>query len=156
MNSALLGLKLFVMNLSGTFPKLTENERQSLVDAGFVTSFNSGDIIIAEGNSVNTLMFIKTGNIRVTRAFLDNLNAEFAGPLGPGEVVGEMSFMDGQGASASLIADGQTEILEIPRDAVFDMINSDTSFAARFYESLFLDLSRKLRSTNQRVLPVAP
>ncbi len=144
------------MNLSGTFPKLTENERQLLLDSGNINSFNSGDVIIAEGDSVDALMFIKSGNIRVTRAFLDNLNAEFAGPLGPGEVVGEMSFMDGQGASASLIADGQTEILEIPRETVFKLINTDTGFAARFYESLFLDLARKLRSTNQRVMPVAP
>ena len=121
-----------------------------------VALFNTGNVIIAEGDTVATLMFIKSGNIRVTRAFLDNLNAEFAGPLGPGEVVGEMSFMDGLGASASLIADGTTEILQIPRDAVFNMINADSSFAARFYESLFLDLARKLRSTNQRVLPVAP
>lgn len=127
-----------------------------MLNSGTIKTFNTGDVIIAEGDSVGTLMFIKSGNIRVTRAFLDNLNAEFAGPLGPGEVVGEMSFMDGQGASASLIADGQTEILEIPRDTVFKMINADTGFAARFYESLFLDLARKLRSTNQRVMPVAP
>lgn len=144
------------MNLSGTFPKLKEEEWKKLAEAGQVSIFGSGDVIIAEGDAVDTLMFIKSGNIRVTRTFLDNLNAEFAGPLGPGEVVGEMSFIDGQGASASLIADGQTEILEIPKDTVFDMINSDDSFAARFYESLFLDLARKLRSTNQRILPVAP
>lgn len=144
------------MNLSGTFTKLSENERQKLFDSGTVKLYKSGDMIISEGDSVDSLMFIKSGNIRVTRAFLDNLNAEFAGPLGPGEVVGEMSFMDGLGASASLIADGKTEILEIPRDAVLKLIDSDTGFAAHFYESLFLDLARKLRSTNQRVLPVAP
>jgi CRP/FNR family cyclic AMP-dependent transcriptional regulator len=144
------------MNLTGTFPKLTEEERQELLDAGQVSTFNTGDVIIAEGDSVDTLMFIKSGNSRVTRTFLDNLNAEFAGPLGPGEVVGEMSFIDGQGASASLIADGQTEILEISRETVFNIINADNGFAARFYHSLFLDLTRKLRSTNQRVLPVAP
>lgn len=144
------------MNLISTFPKLSDEERQRIAAAGSVSTFKSGEVIIAEGDSVDTLMFIKSGNIRVTRAFLDDLTAEFAGPLGPGEVVGEMSFMDGRGASASLIADGETEILEIPRDTVFEMINSDTDFAARFYESLFLDLARKLRSTNQRVLPVAP
>lgn len=144
------------MNLSGTFTKLSENERQTLFNSGTVKSYKSGDMIIAEGDSVDALMFINSGNIRVTRAFLDDLNAEFAGPLGPGEVVGEMSFMDGRGASASLIADGHTEILEIPRDIVFKLVDADTGFAARFFESLFLDLARKLRSTNQRVLPVAP
>lgn len=144
------------MNLSGTFPILTDAERSAFVDAGLVRSYHSGEVIIAEGDKVENLMFIKSGNIRVTRTFLDNLCAEFAGPLGPGEVVGEMSFMDGHGASATLVADGETEILNIPRETVFKMIEDNSDFAARFYQSLFLDLARKLRSTNQRVLPVAP
>lgn len=144
------------MNLSGTFPKLTPAEHDTFIDAGFVESYRSGEQIIAEGDKVDNLMFVKSGNIRVTRAFLDNLSAEFAGPLGPGEVVGEMSFMDGRGASATLVADGDTEILNIPRESVFKLIEDNPDLAARFYESLFLDLARKLRSTNQRVLPVSP
>jgi len=35
-------------------------------------------------------------------------------------------------------------------------LEADDGFAARMYECLFLDLCRKLRSTNQRVLPVPP
>ena len=60
------------MSLSGTFPKLTENERQRLLNSGTINTFKGGDVIIAEGDSVDALMFIKSGNIRVTRAFLDN------------------------------------------------------------------------------------
>lgn len=144
------------MYLAGTFPKLTEAERQRLVDAGEIISYKTGSVVIREGDVVTSLMLIKSGNLRVTRNYLDNLSAEFAGPLGPGEVVGEMSFIDGSGASANLIADGETEMLSISRPALTAMLESNDGFAGRFFESLFLDLARKLRSTNLRVLPVPP
>lgn len=144
------------MYLAGTFPKLTEDERQQLVDAGEVIAYKSGSIVIREGDIVASLLLIKSGNLRVTRNYLDNLSAEFAGPLGAGEVVGEMSFIDGSGASANLIADGETEMLAISREALTEMLKDNDGFAARFFESLFLDVARKLRSTNLRVLPVPP
>lgn len=144
------------MNLIGTFPNLTEDERQWLISSGQTTSYNTGEAVISEGEVVLSLLLIKSGNLRVTRTYLDEMSAEFAGPLGPGEVIGEMSLMDKKGASANLIADGHTEIHAIPGDVLEAKLESDTEFKARFFESLFLDLTRKLRSTNQRVLPVPP
>lgn len=144
------------MNLIGAFPKLTDEERDWLVANAETLNYNSGDTIIAEGEVVDSLLLIKSGFLRVTRVYLDEICAEFAGPLGPGEVIGEMSLMDGKGASANIVADGSAEILTVPKAILLEKLNSDVSFAARFYESLFLDVTRKLRSTNQRVMPVPP
>ncbi len=144
------------MNLIGAFPKLTDEERDWLVANAETLNYNSGDTIIAEGEVVDSLLLIKSGFLRVTRLYLDEICAEFAGPLGPGEVIGEMSLMDGKGASANIVADGPAEILTVPKAILLEKLNSDVSFAARFYESLFLDVTRKLRSTNQRVMPVPP
>ena len=144
------------MNLIGSFPKLTEDERAWLLSVAETIQYKTNDVIIHECETIDRFLIIKSGNLRITRTYLDDISAEFAGPLGPGEVIAEMSFMDHKGASANLIADGPTEIIAITRDALFGKLDSDTSFAARFYECLFLELSRKLRSTNQRVLPVPP
>ncbi len=144
------------MILDAAFHALTAEEKNDLLAAGNVVTYETGETVIAENETVDSLLVIKLGSLRVTRTYLDDMTAEFAGPLGPGEVIGEMSFIDGKGASASLIADGQVEILSVSRHAVFEMLDADLGFKARFFESLFMDLSRKLRSTNQRVLPVAP
>tara|TARA_R110000787_G_scaffold186397_2_gene297979 strand:+ start:5309 stop:5743 length:435 start_codon:yes stop_codon:yes gene_type:complete len=144
------------MYLGSTFSKLTNEECARLIDAGDVRTYHSGDVIIGEGDTLQALMLIKTGNVRVTRTYLDDLSAEFTGPLGPGEVVGEMSFIDGKGASANLIADGITEMLVLPRDQIEKILADEPTLAGRFYESLFLVLARKLRATNMRVLPVSP
>lgn len=144
------------MNLIGAFPKLSEEERDWLVSSSETLHFGSGDTVIAEGTTIDSLLLIKSGFLRVTRIYLDEICAEFAGPLGPGEVIGEMSLMDGKGASASLVADGPAEILSVPKDVLLERLTGDIGFAARFYESLFLDVTRKLRSTKQRVMPVPP
>lgn len=144
------------MNLLGAFPKLTDEERDWLVAKAETLSYGTGETIIAEGEVIDRLLLIKTGFLRVTRVYLDEICAEFAGPLGPGEVIGEMSLMDRKGASANIVADGPAEILAVPKEILLEKLEADVSFAARFYESLFLDVTRKLRSTNQRVMPVPP
>ncbi|WNJ98299.1 cyclic nucleotide-binding domain-containing protein [Thalassospiraceae bacterium LMO-JJ14] len=144
------------MNLIGAFPKLYENEHDWLISVADTLSYKSGEAVITEGDVIDSLLIIKSGNLRVTRMYLDEICAEFAGPLGPGEVIGELSLMDGHGASATLVADGACEILSIPGSVLFAQLKQDINFTARFYESLFLDISKKLRSTNQRVMPVPP
>lgn len=144
------------MNLLATFGKLTPDERDELVAMSTVKTFKTGEIIVRQGENVSSLMVIKSGFVRVTRTYLDELTAEFAGPLGPGEVIGEMSLMDGIGASANIVADGQTEVMMVAKADLMGKLESNPAFAARMYECLFLDLCRKLRSTNQRVLPVPP
>jgi len=144
------------MNLVSAFPKLDESEHEWLVSVADTLTYDSGATVIKEGDVVDTLLIIKSGNLRVTRVYLDEICAEFAGPLGPGEVIGELSLMDGHGASATLVADGLCEILSIPRNILTERLEQDIHFTARFYESLFLDISKKLRSTNQRVMPVPP
>ena len=144
------------MNLTGAFPKLTEDERDWLVANAETLTYGSGDNIINEGDVIDSLLIIKSGFLRVARVYLDEICGEFAGPLGPGEVIGEMSLMDRKGASANIVADGPAEILSVPKAVLHEKLESDIHFSARFYESLFLDVTRKLRSTNQRVMPVPP
>jgi hypothetical protein len=75
------------MNLIGAFPKLSEEERDWLVSSSETLHFGSGDTVIAEGTTIDSLLLIKSGFLRVTRIYLDEICAEFAGPLGPGENV---------------------------------------------------------------------
>ncbi|MEK9724810.1 MAG: hypothetical protein VW405_15175 [Rhodospirillaceae bacterium] len=57
------------------------------------------------------------------------------------------------GASATLIADGDVELFAAPSAGIDALIEADPSFAGRLYLSLFVELARKLRATNQPVLP---
>lgn len=141
------------MALEHSFRHLTDDERGALMQVAVGHTFDSGDVVITQGNRVDNLMVVARGMLRVTHMFEGGHLSEFVGPLGPGDVVGEMSFVDGQGASATLIADGDTEVLVIPRSAIDALMAETDCFAGRFYKDLFLHLSRRLRATNLRADP---
>ena len=141
------------MALEHSFRNLTEDERATLMRVATGTAFEGGETVINQGDTVANLMVVSKGMLRVTHVFEGGHLSEFVGPLGPGDVVGEMSFVDGQGASATLIADGDVAVLVIPRQAVEAQLTADDSFSARFYKDLFLHLARRLRATNLRADP---
>jgi len=139
--------------LEYSFKNLTDDERSTLMQVAVSKSYDSGDTVLEQGAVVDCLMVVARGMLRVTHVYEGRGLSEFVGPLGPGEVVGEMSFLDGLGASATLIADGDTQILVIPRSAVAALMEEDETFAGRLYLDLFLHLARRLRNTNLRADP---
>jgi CRP/FNR family cyclic AMP-dependent transcriptional regulator len=141
------------MALEYSFRNLTDDERETLMRVAVSHSFVTGDAIVNQGDKVDNLMVVARGMLRVTHVFAGGHLSEFVGPLGPGDVVGEMSFVDGKGASATLIADGDTEVLVIPRSAIDALMSANAAFAGRFYKDLLLHLSRRLRATNLRADP---
>ena len=139
--------------LDRAFTALKAEEREGLLEKAERLTFGLGDVIIKEGAKIESFYVVVKGEVRVTRNVDGTVNAEFVGPRGPGEPLGEMSFIDGLGASATLIADGDVEILAIPGAAISKMMEADSTFAGRFYHSVLLTMSRRLRDTNARVLP---
>ena len=136
--------------------KLTANDLKALDAVGEVRRYATGSVIVNEGDSVDELRILEAGNLRVGRSIQRSMLTEFTGPLGPGNAVSELSFLDGGGASATLIADGDVALFVVPRATVDQMIDDDPAFAGRLYLSLFIELARKLRATNQRVVPTEP
>ena len=103
------------MELDRAFKELTREDRTRLREIAKRLTFNTGDIIVQEGSHVDQLLVVAAGVVRVTREFADDPSVEFTGPLGPGDIIGEMSLLDGVGASASLVADGDVDMLSIAR-----------------------------------------
>jgi CRP-like cAMP-binding protein len=58
-----------------------------------------------------------------------------------------MSFVDNRPPSATVYALEKSVVLAIPRAALLARLNTDPSFAARFYRALSVFLSDRLRHT---------
>lgn len=138
--------------LSRAFSGLNEIERRKLTDGAVRRSFTSGSTVIEEGQQTDGLMIIAKGVIRLTKGDANSPLAEFASPLGPGEVVGEMSYVDGATASATLVADGDVEVLKIEEPIIDALVEADPAFAGRFYHSLLINTVRRLRAANRRIV----
>lgn len=132
---------------------LTPEDVKALEALGERRTIPNGRAVVEEGKEVDTVFMILRGEGRLVRHYLDNMAAEFTGPLGPGDLIGEISFVDPTGASAQVVADGELEVFVLTREAIESYMKADLTFAGRFYRSVLLPLCQRLRRTNRRVMP---
>lgn len=67
--------------------------------------------------------------------------------LGPGEIIGEISYLEKVPASATVSAVENSLLLALPHQKLNEKLDHDSAFAVNFYKSLALLNSRRLRET---------
>ncbi len=108
--------------------------------------FEKDQILIREGSAAKTIYLLRTGKVRVERN--NGGGRAVLVTLGPGSIFGEMAFIEDALASATVVADGKVEVdaLEVPD--LKQMFEAFPHFAARFYRSVAVTLSQRLRETS--------
>lgn len=130
--------------MKDTFKFLTGDDERLLMEKSQRLSYGPGEEIISEGSPRQALFFLRGGRVAVQRgSFGGTLELS---RLGPGEIFGEMSFVDDSGASATVIADSDVEVDVIEGAQVQSLLYSVPGLAARFYQSLAVTLSERLRA----------
>jgi CRP/FNR family transcriptional regulator, cyclic AMP receptor protein len=123
---------------------LEDEDVDWLIDAGQRQELQPGDVLIREGEPCDQLFLILDGGLEVSVAAL---NTSPIAQLATGEVVGEMSFVDGQPPSATVTALQPSIVLAISCSQLHHKLQQDIWFASRFYRALAILLSSRLRST---------
>jgi len=119
---------------------LTQNDWMLIVDRAKKVSFQKDETVIQQNRANKVVYLICTGKARVLTA----PNTEIA-QLGAGEICGEMAFLEGGIASASVVAIGDLEAYAIDWTSLKDLFELFPHLGSRFYRSLALGLSRRLR-----------
>lgn len=125
---------------------LTANDWALLRDKARELQFKKDQRLIHEGLAGNTLYVIKSGTARVERRN-GPANIRIA-ILGAGDICGEMSFMEKSAASASVIADEDLTADALDAATLQSLFESFPHVGARFFRSVALTLSRRLRATS--------
>lgn len=123
---------------------LDDEDVDWLIDVGQRRELKPGEVLIYEGRPCDYLFLILDGCLEVS---VQALSQQPVAQLASGEVVGEMSFVDGLPPSATVMAVDAAVVLGINLDQLRQKLQQDTWFAARFYKALAILLSSRLRST---------
>ncbi|NJL47368.1 MAG: cyclic nucleotide-binding domain-containing protein [Leptolyngbyaceae cyanobacterium SM2_5_2] len=123
---------------------LEDEDVDWLISTGQRRELQPGDVLIQEGQLCEDIFLILDGCLEVS---VGALNQQPIAQLASGEVVGEMSFVDGQPPSATVSALEPTIILAISWHQAKTKLQQDIWFASRFYKALAMLLSSRLRST---------
>ncbi len=122
------------------FQSLTKRELQVLANNCREREYPAGSVLLRQGETGVGLFIITSGHVNVTQTTPDGETREL-GSFGRGDVLGEMSLLDDQPRTATVVASEPTTALVIP---VWD-------FRAALRESpdigikLLTVLSRRLR-----------
>jgi CRP-like cAMP-binding protein len=127
------------------FTPLSEHDIDWMASNGSVVSVPAGSELTTEGAASAWVFVLLEGTVSVrTRA--QGQVAE----LTWGEVIGEMSLVDGRPASATVVAVGPLKLLRFPRERLEAHLARDFGFAARFFQAISMTLSERLRATMQQ------
>lgn len=101
----------------------------------------AGEVVIAEGEANRECYLVLSGALRV---HLGDPESREISVLRAGESVGEISILDGKEASAYVVADTESELLVLPEDIFWSLINASHDLAQRL---LYL-LASRMRESN--------
>jgi CRP-like cAMP-binding protein len=131
------------------YPALTAHLRREdvAVFAGALTArpLAAGTALVTEGTPSDTLYLVWEGALAV-RVSGDGAVAR----LGPGEVVGEISLVDGGPASATVAAEGAATVLVLDRPSLAELERSHPRVAAAIYQAIGATLAARLKEVSER------
>src|SRR5215469_3077349 len=119
---------------------LTPNDWTLLVDKAKIVHFKRDEALLQFGKQTRSVYLLLKGNVRVDGAIYGQI-----AQLGPGEVCGEMAFLENSQASATVVAIDEVEAYALEWSALTDLFELFPHLGSRFYRSLAVNLSRRLR-----------
>jgi CRP-like cAMP-binding protein len=135
---------------AGQLKYLTENDWALLRSIANRRTFKAREIIIAINSQPNALFILATG-----AAAVEVMRGQPIAKLKAGDICGEMAFLENSAASASVVAETDVEADVLELASVLRIFELYPHVQARFYKSLALLLSQRLRSTSARLAKAA-
>jgi len=128
--------------LSGLEPHILE----TLIAKGHLREVTAGTQLFARNDPGESIMVVLDGRIKISNVSADGREAVL-NFINPGEVLGEISVLDGLERSADATAIALTELFQLQRRDLIQLMTSEPSIAILLIELL----CRKLRRTSEMV-----
>ena len=140
------------MTTQKTLQFLTKDDEQLLDQHTQSLSYKAEQVVLKEGERRQAIFHIESGLCRVEK---DHLGQGIAvAHLGPGEIFGEISYLEGGAATASVVTEEDATIRVLDGVYLQSLLESVPGLSSRFYRSLAVMLANRLKQTTRLV--VAP
>ena len=137
--SANLQLLAALQGAKNRLAYLTPNDWSLVVDRASQVTFTKNQVLIQQGAPSKILYVIAEGAVNVS------IFGTSLARIGPGEICGEMAFLEDTTPSATATADETVQALAVEWKAMLELFELFPHLASRFYRSVAVNLSRRLR-----------
>jgi len=124
-------------------------ERTQLGNFGEFLSLSDGETLIQEGDTQDSLFLVITGTFHVQTEV--TRRPVLLGTMKAGSTVGEVNIFDPGSASASVVSRSISEVWKIDRTRLEQYLEAHPRTAVRLLVNVATQLSKRLRTTNEKV-----
>lgn len=118
---------------------LTANDWTLIADKATRKKFKAGETIVQRGKRTFGVFLLLAGTASV------EIGTGKTPQLGPGQVFGEISCLDDLPATATVVAREDAEVYYIDRSTLESLFELFPHLGSRFYRSLAVSLSKRMR-----------
>jgi CRP-like cAMP-binding protein len=127
---------------------LSSEDLEIIMSLGSEQSVPSNTPIVQEDCEIDCLHFILKGLFKVSNKYNE---AKPLTLLGPGEIIGGISFINNSKANVAVTALEDSLILTIPHEKLNERIENDSNLGLRLYKALARMIVNRLRNTKSRI-----
>lgn len=130
------------------FAELSSDEAGCVLQACEERLLVAGEELFHEHDAGESLWIVQSGRVDVFKLIRGDVDRVLAS-LGPGDVIGEMSFIDGSRRSAGARTTESSEFLVLSRSAFARVAKERPDVAAVFWRNMAAIVASRLRTTNE-------
>lgn len=144
----MIGLE--VVRRTELFAKLTDEEIEALGACLRVRNHAAGAVVFREGEPGDTMHILASGRLAASTTTHDGAKTGL-NEMGPGEVLGEMAFLDPAPRSATVTAVTDAVTYELCHDAMRVLRKRAPKAASAIVSAGIRDVTRRLRVLDDRI-----
>jgi small-conductance mechanosensitive channel/CRP-like cAMP-binding protein len=131
------------------FEPLSDEETMKLAESCEAKIFSPNEPVVRKGQEGNSMFVVHRGAVNLQ--VIENGFSKTVATLREGEYFGEMALLTGQPRSATVVASGETEVLEIKQDALKPLFEKNPYLIEEFTKTI--DARRKLLAIEKPEMP---
>ena len=132
------------------FDDITSEQLSWLGSRLYIKTFSAGSNVITLGQPGEAVYIVLRGAVKVCAEQVDGSNLILA-ILGPGETIGEMSLLDNDVSSATIVTLEETRLMSMGRDTFRECLYRLPNFS----DNLIRILCSRLRQANEQLQSIA-
>src|SRR5262245_13127446 len=112
--------------------------------------FDAGATVVAEGDEGRSMFIVQSGDLVVSKRGHSGRVIRMSG-LGPGDFFGEMTLIEMQNRSATVVAESPTVLYELTARSLYTYYKADIQAYVMVMQNINRELCRRLRRADNRI-----
>ena len=139
-----------ILKKAPIFADLSVEEQKTIAAAGEQRTYAAGAVIFEEGSRGDAFYLVESGAVEIAKNIAGGRRKVLT-RIETGQVFGEIALFDSSPRSANATADGDSRLLVFPKDAILEILQTDSGISFKVLSAMLRLMCIRLRATNEKL-----